>query len=151
MLAEPAPVATGAGAGAGAGTGSITTTTSAKTLGSSTLVARIVTDPPGVEVLLHRYELQHRRLVPFFERSLGRTPIAEVTLERGSYLCILRHEGYDDVRYPVNINRQEHWDGIAPGEKDPHPIRLPKRGELGKDDCYVPAGWFWSGQARAQR
>ena len=31
----------------------------------------LLTDPPGAEVLLHRYVLHNRRLVPRFERSLG--------------------------------------------------------------------------------
>ncbi|MCB9780927.1 MAG: SUMF1/EgtB/PvdO family nonheme iron enzyme [Alphaproteobacteria bacterium] len=102
-------------------------------------------DPPGAEVLLHRYALHRRRLVPVFERSLGRTPIARTRLPRGSWLCVLRHPDHPDVHYPVHIGRGEHWDGVAPGERDPTPVPLPGRDDLGPDDCYVPPGWFWSG------
>ncbi len=105
----------------------------------------LVTDPPGAEVLLHRYETQNRRLVPVFERSLGPAPLTTVSLPKGSYLCVLRAEGRPDVRYPVHIERGAHWDGVPPGDTAPHPIRLPGPEELGQGDCYVPAGWFVSG------
>ncbi|MBM4109726.1 MAG: formylglycine-generating enzyme family protein, partial [Phycisphaerae bacterium] len=39
----------------------------------------------------------------------------------------------------------EHWDGVPPGEREPRPVVLPLPSELAPDDCYVPAGWFWSG------
>jgi len=39
----------------------------------------------------------------------------------------------------------EHWDGVRPGSTEPYPIVLPKLGSLADDDCYVPAGFFWSG------
>jgi formylglycine-generating enzyme required for sulfatase activity/tRNA A-37 threonylcarbamoyl transferase component Bud32 len=100
----------------------------------------LVTDPPA-EVELLRYEIQHRRLVAAPFRSLGRTPLRAVALPRGSYLAILRAEGCAEVRYPVAIGRQEHWDGVPPGESEPFPIRLPLRAELGADEIYVPAGW----------
>ncbi len=90
----------------------------------------LVTDPPGAEVLLHKYELRHRRLVPVFQRSLGHTPLEGVSLPRGSYLCVIKREGFHDVSYPVLIGRQEHWDGARPGERDPFPIALPAQGTL---------------------
>jgi serine/threonine-protein kinase len=105
----------------------------------------LVTDPEGAEVDLYRYELQRRRLVPVYQRSLGRTPLVRVPLAMGSYLLKVRKPGYDDVNYPVYITRQEHWHGVAPGEREPRRIWLPPEGELDEDDCYVPAGWFWAG------
>jgi len=105
----------------------------------------LVTDPPGAEVLLYRYETQDLRLVPVFVRSLGHTPLCEVTVPMGSYLCLIRAEGREEVRYPVLLQRGEHWAGVRPGDQEPTPIRLPLVGELGPDDCYVPAGWYWSG------
>jgi len=104
----------------------------------------LVTEPPGAEVLLHRYVVKNRRLVPEFVRSLGNTSLRQVTLPMGSYLCLLRHPERQEVRYPVHIGRQEHQDGVRPGGSEPFAIYLP-RGELGPEDCYVPAGWFWSG------
>jgi serine/threonine-protein kinase len=103
------------------------------------------TDPPGAEVLLHRYEPRHRRLVAVFERSLGPTPLAQVPLPMGSYLCVLRSEGRPDTRYPVHVGRGEHWNGTPPGATEPLPVRLPSFEELGPDDVHVPTGWFLSG------
>lgn len=110
----------------------------------------LVTDPPGAEVLLHRYTLRHRRLVPVFERSLGHTPLREVPLPMGSYLCILRRPGRcdetgPDVHYPVHIGRGQQWNGVPPGGELPHPIWLPKPGDLHANERYVPAGWFSAG------
>ncbi|MBT3219522.1 MAG: SUMF1/EgtB/PvdO family nonheme iron enzyme [Proteobacteria bacterium] len=105
----------------------------------------LVTNPPGAAVILQRYSTENRRLVPVFERSLGCTPLEKVAVPKGSYLCLVKAEGHADVRYPVHIGRLEHWDGCPPGERTPHPIWLPLAGELGADDCYVPAGWFKSG------
>jgi len=105
----------------------------------------LVTDPPGAEVLLYRYVERNRRLVEVFERSLGVTPLRRVSLPMGSYLCVLKREGHADVRYPVWVPRQGHWDGVRPGSRDPHPVWLPPVGWLGEDDVYVPAGWYRSG------
>jgi len=63
----------------------------------------------------------------------------------GSYLIKLKARGRDEVSYPVSIGRQEHWDGVRPGDPDPCPVYLPTRSELGPQDVYVPPGWFWCG------
>jgi len=102
----------------------------------------LVTAPPGAEVLLHRYILHNRRMVPRFERSLGETPLEAVSLPMGSYLCELRHPQRPPVRYPICIGRQEHWDGVRPGDHAPTAVQLPV---LSRDDVYIPPGWFWSG------
>ena len=105
----------------------------------------LVTDPPGAEVLLHRYVLHNRRRVPRFERSLGTTPLRSVSLPMGSYLCVLKHPDRAEVRYPVFIGRGEHWHGVPPEGGEAMPISLPCPEELGPDDCYVPPGWFACG------
>ena len=105
----------------------------------------LVTDPPGVEVQLYRYATKNRRLVPVFERSLGQTPIETVSLPMGSYLCRLSAPGRIEVKYPVFIGRQAHWDGVPAGQSDPRPVWLPHSDELAADDCYVPCGWYFSG------
>ena len=94
---------------------------------------------------MFRYERSLRRLVPRFVRSLGVTPLVGITLERGSYVCLIRHPDCDPVRYPVHVGRLEHWDGVPPGGSSPRPVRLPLAGALGPDDVYVPPGWFQSG------
>ncbi|MEZ4322014.1 MAG: SUMF1/EgtB/PvdO family nonheme iron enzyme [Myxococcota bacterium] len=105
----------------------------------------LVTDPPGAIVDLYRYVEEKRRLVPKYVKTLGVTPILEVALPMGSYLLKVRADGCEEVRYPVLVGRMEHWDGIRPGSDAPFAIHLPRRGTLAPDDCYVPAGFFWSG------
>lgn len=105
----------------------------------------LVTEPPGAQVTLFRYEEQDRRQIPQFVRSLGHTPLVNLSLPMGSYLLELHLQGHLPVRYPVAIRRQHHWDCVAPGETDPHPLLLPRVDALGPNDCYVPAGWFVCG------
>ena len=45
----------------------------------------------------------------------------------------------------MQIERGEHWSGCAPGEREPTPIMLPREGELGPEECHVPAGFCWTG------
>ena len=105
----------------------------------------LVTDPSGASVDLYQYELVNRRFVAQPIAALGPTPLREVGLPPGSYLCVIRHPDCEEVRYPILIGRGEHWDGVPPGAREAAAVRLPPRGSLGSDDCYVPAGWFWSG------
>ncbi len=108
----------------------------------------LLTDPPGAEVALLRYETRNRRRVPVPVRELGRTPLRGVSLPMGSYLCQVRHPDRAPVHYPLWVRRGDHWDGAPPGESAPQPVYLPRRDELGPEDCYVPAGWFASGGDR---
>lgn len=105
----------------------------------------LLTDPPGAEVFVDRFVLQQRRLVAVPEGMLGKTPLLEVPLGRGSYLLRIRSPGRAEVKYPVVIERDGHWAGVAPGETEPFPIYLPNENELGADDVYVPAGYSWIG------
>jgi eukaryotic-like serine/threonine-protein kinase len=103
------------------------------------------TEPSGARALLFRYEEWDRRLVPKFLSNLGQTPIRLHPLDMGSYLVKLSAPGRMDVHYPVFIERQQHWDAIRPGGTESYPIYLPAAGELGPEECYVAAGWFWAG------
>ena len=95
------------------------------------------------EVLVYRYRKRDRRLVPAYQGSLGTTPIRRAPMRRGSYLLLLRASGRAEVRYPVHIGREEHWDGVPPGSTEARPIALPAGVHPG---CVlVPGGWFWSG------
>ncbi|NUP14024.1 MAG: SUMF1/EgtB/PvdO family nonheme iron enzyme [Polyangiaceae bacterium] len=105
----------------------------------------LVTEPPGAELISERLELVDRRLVAVETRALGSTPLVAAPLSRGSYVLRLRAPGCVEVRYPVLVERDAHWDGCAPGETAPYPIVLPRLGSLGPDDVYVPAGWCWVG------
>ncbi len=103
----------------------------------------LVTDPPGAHVELSRYETHHRRMVLGEWRPLGRTPLRDVVLPMGSYLCRITAPGRVPIRYPVRIRRQKPWTSRGPeGET---PIWLPSSGALEADECYVPAGWYRSG------
>ncbi len=105
----------------------------------------LVTDPPGAHVTLHQWIVERRRLVAKPLRSLGTTPMTKISLPKGSYLLVIEADGYESVRYPVLIERGEHWDGKKPGTDEPHAIRLPKIGELGENEIHVPAGYAWTG------
>ena len=103
------------------------------------------TDPPGAQATLYRYTMRNRRLVEVFERELGPTPLDAVALPMGRYVVLLTAQGRQPVRYPVFIERQGHWDGCAPGQSRPTPVRLPPVGSLRPDEVFVPAGWYSSG------
>ena len=105
----------------------------------------LVTEPPGALVHLERYEPRDRRLVPVDQGTLGVTPLRAVPLQHGSYRLRVRAPGSAEVLYPVLIERDGHWDGCPPGEAAPLAVALPREDELGGDDCYVPAGWCWTG------
>ncbi len=105
----------------------------------------LVTDPPGAEVVMERYAVHDRRLVPESKGVIGATPIREMPLPRGSYRLRIRAKGRAEVLYPVLIERGQHWDGCAPGDAEPTPILLPNEGELDPEDAYVPAGYAWIG------
>lgn len=100
----------------------------------------LATDPPGAEVVLHRWVTRHRLLVLEPVRSLGRTPLVEVPLEHGSFVLELRHPERAPVRWPVLLRRGEHETGCRPGQTEAYPVYLPRPDELGVDECYVPAG-----------
>ncbi|MCW5804605.1 MAG: SUMF1/EgtB/PvdO family nonheme iron enzyme [Deltaproteobacteria bacterium] len=104
----------------------------------------IRTEPPA-EIELRRYELRGRRLVDQHVQHLGHAPLEAFELRRGSYVLVLRAPGCHEVRYPVAIGRQDHWIHQRPGDSAPSPIALPRLGELGDDEVYVPAGPFVCG------
>jgi eukaryotic-like serine/threonine-protein kinase len=105
----------------------------------------LLTDPPGAEVVLERYVALDHRLVPETVGVLGQTPLHAVALTRGRYRLRIKAEGRAETHYPILLERGSHWDGCAPGEAEPRPIELPREGELGPDDVYVPAGYCYIG------
>jgi serine/threonine-protein kinase len=105
----------------------------------------LLTSERGAEVFLEKYEVQNRRLVATPVKSLGMAPLRSVPMKMGSYRLRVHKKGFHEVLCPVTIGRGEHWDGVAPGDNAPHPLWLPPLKTLGQDDCYIPAGWFWSG------
>ncbi len=75
------------------------------------------------------------------EQDLGTTPVA-TDLPMGSYLCVLSHEGFPDVRYPVHVARNARWEAT---------VRLRTEEELGEGFVLVPAGPFLYGEGRARK
>ena len=66
----------------------------------------VASDPTGAEVIAFRYvdDAESLRLEPI--GTLGRTPLAEVSLPPGTYLLIVRAEGRVETRCPVRLGRQ---------------------------------------------
>jgi len=91
----------------------------------------IATNPPGANVVIYRYAERDRVLVPTDERYLGRTPIADVRLDPGSYLLVLKAAGYPDVRYPIVLARSAHHAAE---------VNLYTSEEIGDGYVYVPGG-----------
>jgi len=104
----------------------------------------LVTDPP-CRAVLHRYVEVDRRLVAQRVDDLGDTPLVRRALPRGSYVIELVAPGYDPVRYPALIERGAHWIDRRPGDHEAAEVILPREGELGANDVFIPAGFFWSG------
>lgn len=103
------------------------------------------TNPNGADVFLEQYVLKNRRLELVQQYRLGKTPLNKVSIPMGSYRLRIQKEGYEEVFYPFEIKRNQHWDGIAPDQKQPHPIWLPPKGSIAKNERYVPAGYFQYG------
>ena len=101
----------------------------------------LTSEPPGAEVWLYELVDEGFVLVERSERRLGVTPLAETSLALGSYLVILKKEGYRDTRYPVCITRNKAWSGQAYGG----PVNLCTEEEIGPGFIYVPSGPFVMG------
>src|SRR6185503_16701393 len=91
---------------------------------------------PGAVVMAYRYIEKDRVLVATDQRYLGRTPLREVRLAPGSYLIVVRHPRYRDVRYPVLLSRGQHHRAE---------VNLYTDAEIGEDFIYIPGGTFMAG------
>ena len=96
----------------------------------------LATDPPGAEVLLYRCVEKDRILAASEERPLGSTPLSPIPLPMGSYLAVLKLDGYRDTRYPVSIGRSENRAGR---------VKLYREEEIGAEFVHVPGGEFIRG------
>lgn len=97
------------------------------------------TDPPGAEVICQ--EVLREGLVWQLgpSKTLGRTPLIRIPMEKGSYLLTLRRTGKRDTRYPILVGRGVHWDS------GPSPIPLFSDAEIGEGFVYIPSGPFIAG------
>ena len=96
----------------------------------------LTSEPQEAEVWLHELVEEGFVLVERNAHRLGPTPVGPLPLPMGSYLVILKKEGYHDVRYPVFISRNRLWTGK---------VNLYAEDEIGKGMIYVPAGPFIQG------
>ncbi len=99
-------------------------------------------EPAGAEVLLSRFVERDAVLVPEDTRSLGTTPLGPVPLPMGSYLCVLKKAGFEDVRYPVHVARNRTWEGR---------VRLRTGRDVGEGFVYVPGGPFVYGEGETTK
>ena len=103
---------------------------------------QIHSNPGGAEVKLSKFSLNEKEKYELiFIKTLGHTPLAEVTLEPGSYLLELDAPGRAHVKYPVLINR---------GETLPLQIDMPKPEEIPAGFAYVPGGRYMLGSAAGE-
>jgi serine/threonine-protein kinase len=89
------------------------------------------TDPPGAQVVAYRYREIDRVLRAVEPRALGMTPVREAQLPPGSWLLVIRREGYAETRYPIVCRR---------GERHEVRVNLYTDAEIGPGMIYVPAG-----------
>lgn len=112
---------------------------------NGTCLLSLETRPGGAEVTWVELAERDRRLQPGRRRILGRTPLHDVEIPRGSCVLEIHGDGRAPVTYPVLAERGGVWDGARPGSFGPYPIWLPRDDELADDEVYVPAGWAWTG------
>lgn len=99
------------------------------------------TNPNGAHVVAQRYYERDRVLVCGDERYLGRTPLADVRLEPGSYLVTIKSPGHRDVRYPILLGRGDTHDAE---------VNLYSDEEIGRGFIYVPGSvMFFGGDPEA--
>ncbi|MBI2920587.1 MAG: SUMF1/EgtB/PvdO family nonheme iron enzyme [Planctomycetes bacterium] len=89
----------------------------------------------GMEVAIAKYEERDKRLVLGAETVLGRTPLLDAVLPRGSYHCRL-----GTVRFPVRIDRAGAWS---------QDVNLYRPGEIPAGFCCVPASSYIFGGRHA--
>lgn len=93
-------------------------------------------------VQIHRFKTHNRRFV----RSKGKVPpcdsLVECPLSRGSYLLTARTHSGREIRYPIRINRLEHWNPIHPCTGQ---LKTLQSVDFAEDECFVPGGWFHCG------
>ncbi len=99
----------------------------------------LTTTPKGASVTVARYLASDdgaRALTT--PRSLGVTPIADVALERGSYVFVVTAPGFATVRYPAVVERDQALDVD---------LELPTEADVPEGFVYIPAGRFLFGSS----
>ncbi len=96
----------------------------------------LLSDPPGAQVTLYRMEEQDRILTPVEPQELGEAPIGPLVLPRGSYLAVLRQEGFRETRLPILVQRDQ---------RNIYRSRMYQNDDCPEGFVYVPQGRFLMG------
>ncbi len=99
------------------------------------------TEPPDAMVEVYHYETRARRLEREPAEVLGPTPIDGANVAAGSYLLVLRAPGRVLTSYPIDIEREGHWNSTPPGHKHAKPVLIPPETAVPRSMRYVPEGW----------
>ncbi len=92
--------------------------------------------PTGAEVWIYRFVERGRIKRAAEPRLLGRTPVKDVPVSMGSYLLVLRKDGYRDTRFPVLMGR---------GETRRVKVTLLTTEQVGEGFIHIPGGTFVMG------
>ena len=101
----------------------------------------LATDPPDTMVEVYRFETRARRLEREPTEVLGPTPIDAANVDAGSYLLVLRAPGRTLANYPIDIEREGHWNSTPPAARSAKPVLVPPEGLVPSTMRYVPEGW----------
>lgn len=96
----------------------------------------VTAQPTACEVWIYRFIDRGRVKRAAEPRLLGKTPVKDVPVSMGSYLLVMRKEGFRDTRYPVLMGR---------GETRRLKVRMLTDEDVGDGFVYVPAGSFVMG------
>lgn len=99
-------------------------------------VISLDTKPSGAEAWIYPIDSKTYEIKEDEMRKLGLTPLEKIDMDKGSYLIILKKEGYADVRYPVYFAHNESLNAIVP---------FYTRDEIPDGMVYVPAGRCYIG------
>jgi eukaryotic-like serine/threonine-protein kinase len=99
-------------------------------------------DPVGARVELHRLVEEGEVVRASFERTLGTTPLCDLSIPVGPCLIVVRAAGYVEARFPAFVRENEDVlrssEGVAGQE-----IRMLPVQEAEEGDVCIPAGWFF--------
>ena len=93
----------------------------------------VSSQPASAEVWIYRFVERNRIKKAAEPRLLGKTPVKDVPVSMGSYLLVLRRDGFRDTRFPVLMGR---------GETRRIRIQLLDEKAAPRNMVFVPAGSF---------
>lgn len=97
-----------------------------------------------MSVSAQRYIERDRRLVLSEAEDWGRSSHIQKDVELGRYLITVKAEGFEDLKYPIWVEREYGWRCKTPSE-DLHPIPMLQVDQSLAGLRYVPPGWFYAG------